>query len=297
MLAFLLACRPETEPPEAFPPDQAELEVLIREYVDTSRGTAAMGEAEAREERLLATRIWIGPSPGKEAPSRPLLLMLHGVDGHPDKFELFASTLAEAGIVVAGPAFPLSNRDSGAGPGAIVDTPEQVLDADFVLDQLLLDVADEGSPLWKRFDPERIVGFGHSMGGATLLGRTRFGEGDDRFLATAYLSAALQLEPLLEGELQAEGVPTLVMQGLEDLLVPPTFGEQLHERLAEPKWYLGLAGAEHSDPVESQESPPIPVQQAALDAVMALIDEIVHGQAGAVDAVLERLASDGHTVY
>jgi poly(3-hydroxybutyrate) depolymerase len=271
VLTVLMACQPAPGP--SFPPDQAELEVLVRDYEDTSRPTEPAGEAAASDTRALPTWIWTGPGLGEELPQRPLLVLLHGLDGHPDKFDTFARVLAEAGIVVAAPAFPVSNRDAGGGPNSIVDVPNQVVDVGFVVDQLLEDVAHQDSPLWARFDPQVIVGLGHSMGGVTLLGHTRVGEGDSRFVGQAYLSAAMQLELLLGGEITPAGPPTLVMQGLEDLLVPPAFGEGLFEKLDEPKWYLGIAGAEHSEPIETQpgeSTQPVPEQQTSLQAMLAL---------------------------
>jgi fermentation-respiration switch protein FrsA (DUF1100 family) len=130
------------------------------------------------------------------------------------------------------------------------------------------------------------------MGGATLLGRTRVGGGDPRFVAQGYLSAAMQLEMLLGGEIAPEGPPTLVMQGLEDLLVPPPFGEALFAQLDEPKWYLGLAGAEHSEAIEGEAQ--VPEMEAALAAVLALFEEVE--APGALDPALDQLAAEGHTV-
>jgi dienelactone hydrolase len=286
VLTILLACRPEPGP--SYPPDQEELEVLVRDYEDPSRPTEAMGGASASDTRALPTRVWMGPGAGEDLPQRPLLVLLHGLDGHPDKFEAFASVLAEAGIVVAAPAFPVSNRDAGGSANSIADLPNQFVDVGFVVDQLLEDVADEGGPLWARFDPDVIVGLGHSMGGATLLGHTRVGEGDGRFVGQGYLSAAMQLEMLLGGEIVASGPPTLVMQGLEDTLVPPGFGEDLYEKLAEPKWYLGIAGAEHSEAIETQpgeSTQSVPEQETSLSAMLALFAEVA-GEAGALDAAL-----------
>jgi predicted dienelactone hydrolase len=287
MLATLLGCA------SSLPPDQADLVETTRTYVDRSRPTPAIGEVTASDERRLETWLWIGPSSGEDAPKRPLLLMLHGLDGHPDKFESFATQLAEDGVVVAAPAFPVSNRDAGGGAASITDLPDQVLDARFVLDRLLDDVADEESPLWERFDPDLVVALGHSMGGATLLGWARI-DGDPRLRGEAFVSAAMQLQPLLgDDPIRAEGPPTLVVTGSEDTAVPATFGEQLFDQLAEPKAYLGILGADHSEALESPE--PIPEQEALLTGVRGLVDQ-AGGDDGALDAALAPLAADGHDV-
>ena len=281
--------------PETFPPDQADLEVLELDLRDPSRVTPAYNDVEAKDGRALETRVWIGPSAGEDAPLRPLLLMAHGIDGHPTLFEAFAQTLARAGVVVAAPAFPVSNREIGVGGTSIGDFVEQPADLRFVLDALLAAAEDEDSPLWKRFDPTRVAGLGHSMGGATLLALTSLDGGEPRIRAEAYLSAAVALTGLVGEPLDLTGRPTLVMHGLDDAL-PIGMSEDLYADLSEPRWFLGIAGAGHSDPIESQEEPPIPSRAAAQAAVQALIEEVFLGEPGAVDAVLETLAAEGHTV-
>lgn len=288
-----LACTNEEE--ETFPPDQAELEVVELDLQDPSRITPARGDLEASDGRALHTWVWIGPSAGEDATGRPLLLMAHGIDGHPTLFDAFATTLAEAGVVVAAPAFPVSNREVGVGGSSIGDFAEQPADLRFVLDALLAGVEDEGSPLWRRFDPTRVAALGHSMGGATLLALTSLDGGEPRIRTEAYLSAAVTLTELLGAPLDLTGRPTLVMHGLDDTL-PVEMSEQLYADLADPRWFLGIAGAGHSDPVESQEEPPIPSRAAAQAAVQALLDEVFEGEAGALDAVLATLAADGNTV-
>lgn len=290
LISLLVACT------EELPPDQSETLSLVRPYVDRSRETPEAGELQASPERVLDTWVWIGPSPGEDAPERPLLLLLHGLDGHPDKFEVFARALAEAGVVVAAPVFPVSNRDSGAGALSITDLSEQVRDVSFVLDSLLADREDESSPLWARFHPERLVGFGHSMGGATLLGATRYGSGEPRLIGQGYFAAAMQLQLALGPTVAPGGPVTLVACGTEDDAVPQAFADDLFEAIEEPKSYLCLLGAGHSDPIEGDETPPLPLEQALIDATIALVDAATRDQIAPLDEALTALAGDGHEV-
>lgn len=285
---WLMACA------ERVPEDQADLEVTELALVDASRETPSFGTWEGAPERALPTRIWIGPSPGEDAPQRPLLLIAHGVDGHPRKFEAFASDLARAGVVVAAPAFPCTNDETGAGFLGVGDLPEQPGDLTFVLDQLLAQVDDEASPLWHRFDPESLVTLGHSLGGATVIGWTRFEDPETRLDAVATLSPAVPLTVAFGPSPSPQGPPSLLLHGLEDPVVAYEISLDYYDLLDEPKWLVGLAGAEHSDPIESQEVPAIPSRAAAQEAVLALIAETTAGEVGAVDRALGDLADLGN---
>lgn len=294
-LYAILGCSDSSEERPGFPPDQDALEVLTLALVDPDRVTPAYGEVPAADGRILDTRVWIGPAAGEDAPERPLLLISHGIDGHPTLFEAFATTLAEAGFVVAAPIFPVSNREIGIGGSSIADFAEQPTDLRFVLDALEGGVADEASPLWRRFDPARIGALGHSMGGATLLALTALEGGEPRIRAEAYLAAAVPLTIVIGEPLDLTGRPTLVMHGSDDAL-PIAVSEQLYADLADPRWFLGITGSGHSDAIESQEEPPIPSRAAAQAAVEALLREVLLDAPGAVDAVLETLADEGNTV-
>jgi acetyl esterase/lipase len=164
------------------------------------------------------------------------------------------------------------------------------------LDSLLAAHQDEGSELWSRFDPGRVAALGHSLGGATLLGLTRFEEREPRIGAQLYLSPAVPLTSPIGAVVEPSGPPTLVMHGLEDTTLDPGISEDLYADLEDPRWYLGLSGAGHSDPIESQDEPPVPSRAAAQGAVQALIGQVFLGESGAVDRILDELAAEGHTV-
>ena len=156
-------------------------------------------------------------------------------------------------------------------------------------------MGDESSPLWSRFDPNRIAALGHSMGGATLLGLARFGGGDARIRAETYVSAAVPLTIGFDDPMDPAGPPTLLIHGLDDPL-SSAVSEDLYEDLEDPRWYLGIAGCGHSEELESQEEPPIPARAATQTVVGDLLRQTFFGDAGAVDADLADLVGDGHTV-
>ncbi len=88
----------------------------------------------------------------------------------------------------------------------------------------------------------------------------------------------------------------LIIHGTADPTVPFAMGRELFERLAAPKFLLGLEGAGHSESVESQVEPPIPARAAAQRAVIAFLDAEYHGRDRALDTVLAELAADGNVV-
>jgi dienelactone hydrolase len=279
---------------EELPPDQDGLRVEEWVFVDGSRETPALGELAAAPDRTLRTRVWIGPATGEEAVTRPLLVVAHGFDGAPEKFEAFATDLANAGLVVAAPAFPVTTFGSGAGVLGAADLENQPADLAFVLDALLAEAEAPRSPLWRRFDPDAVATLGHSLGGATVLGWTRFDDPDPRVKAVATLSPAVPLTSVFGVGPSADGPPILLAHGIDDETLDWRISVDLYGELADPVWLLGLTGAGHSDPIESQEVPALPPRAALQDAVLALVAEVLEGEPGAVGEVLGALSAAGN---
>ena len=129
-------------------------------------------------DRPLPTRVWYpatGPAPATgprpvdgAAPATgrfPLIMFSHGLTSSPDDFAALLSRWAQAGFVVAGPAFPRTTYGAPAfDSGDIVNQPADVR---HVLDQLL---APAGDPLGAAIDPRRLAAAGHSGGGITTAG-------------------------------------------------------------------------------------------------------------------------------
>ena len=83
----------------------------------------------------------------------PLIVFAHGFAGHPEKFTKLFAAWADAGFVVAAPAFPLTN--SHVPEVKISDVGQQPADMSFVLDNVLALDKQRGSRLFHAIDHHR----------------------------------------------------------------------------------------------------------------------------------------------
>jgi len=294
-------CAPDPDP-DANPAaesgvDQSELVRFEVDLVDDTRPLPAAGNGEAADERPIGVWGWVGAATAAQASERPLLLMAHGVGGHPEKFDAFATHLAEQGIVVLAPVFPSSSRErDDALVAGVMDLENQPGDLSFVLDWALAEHGAAGTPLEGRFDPDAVAALGHSLGGATVLGLTRYPSAlDDRVDAVVLVAAAAFLGSTFGDAPQADGSPTLLVHGTDDGSVPYASSDDLRDEI-EPSWLLDLPGTGHSEMLESQESPPIAARDATQRAVLAHLREALLGEAGARAEALDALAAEGFPV-
>ena len=128
-------------------------------------------------ERPLPTRVWypaVGVAPETPSPTTdaapaggrfPLILFSHGLTSNPQDFAAMLSRWAQAGFVVAGPAYPHTKYH--AEDFDETDIINQPKDASSVIDQVL---ALTGDPLRAVIDDTRIAAAGHSGGGITTVG-------------------------------------------------------------------------------------------------------------------------------
>jgi dienelactone hydrolase len=126
------------------------------------------------DDRPLPTSVWYpaeGVVPARPAPVDaatpaagrfPLILFSHGLTSSPTDFEAMLSRWAQAGFVVAGPAFPHTRYEAENFDAE--DIVNQPADVRYVLDQLL------GGELRPVIDEHRIAAAGHSGGGITTAG-------------------------------------------------------------------------------------------------------------------------------
>lgn len=128
-------------------------------------------------DRPLPTRVWYpaaGVAPAAPAPvdsaapasgRYPLILFSHGLTSNPEDFAALLSRWAQAGFVVAGPAYPHTKYEApGFDENDVINQPA---DAMTVIDQLL---ALSGDPLRGIIDDTRIAAGGHSGGAITTIG-------------------------------------------------------------------------------------------------------------------------------
>lgn len=225
--------------------------VVTETFVDTSRPTPASGSLPEVGSRSLETTIYVPPGRGR----RPLIVFAHGMSGHPDKFTRLLTSWAEAGYVVAAPAFPLTNDTVPEEARATGDVANQPEDLSFVLSAVLDLDRDRRSALHRRIDRDAIGVGGLSLGGATAYGAV-FTDccADDRFVAAAVLDGlVLPVGPDQEtGTPNLDGrVPLLVVHSDTDPALPYTLAVDAVGSAAPPVWFVTLHGASHASQFEN----------------------------------------------
>jgi predicted dienelactone hydrolase len=241
-----------SEPDERSVPERSapyEVATLTETFVDDSRPIDDPQGPRSAPERTLETHLYV---PEGEGPF-PLVVHAHGFDGHPRKYIELATTWAEAGYVVALPAFPLTNDATGA-PGILADYVSQPADVAFVIDEVLALSAGDHPMLGGRVDEERIAVSGHSLGGATAYGLTFNDCCRDERVDAVILMSTLPL-PFGDDTYTFEGVPLLLLQITEDPIVPYDNAETTYDAATSPKFLVGLEGAGHFEPYEDAPSP------------------------------------------
>jgi len=220
--------------------------VLHETYVDRSRPSPASELQPAAPDRTFETTITF---PTEAKGRLPLVLLAHGSNGSPDKFNRLVETWARAGYVVVAPLFP---RSSDTGGNLVGDYVDQPADLSFVLDRVLEANGKRRSPLHGRIDPKHIGLAGLSLGGLTTYGVV-FNSccRDDRIDAAILMSGVLG--PFPDGVYEFRSVPTLLVHGDADNLYPQSIGA--YPQLAAPKWFVTLHGETHASPFEDDRAP------------------------------------------
>jgi predicted dienelactone hydrolase len=222
-------------------------------FVDTSRSTSASASVPAKPTRTLETAVYL---PSARRPL-PLIVFSHGSDGHPEKFTELLTAWAEAGYVVAAPAFPLTNSHVPKAEQVVGDVAEQPADVSFVIDEMLRLNTSRKSRLHGAIDPKHIGAGGLSLGGATTYGVT-FNEccRDRRIRAAEVLDGIVlpvgdgSTETLLDGR-----VPLLIAHSDTDPALPYSRAQATYALAAPPVWFVTLHGASHASQWENEPTP------------------------------------------
>jgi dienelactone hydrolase len=217
------------------------------ELVDTSRETPAIGEFPGSPQRRLPARIWYpaetageGAAPASDGPF-PLIGYAHGFASSRDEGQVAGSHLASHGYVVVAVTFPLSTGSAPGGP-SIADMASQPGDVEFAMGQVTSGVA--GADVADAIDSSRRGIAGLSLGGGTVLigayhPKWRI---EDLDSAAAFAPASCFFGP----DLYQRSIPTLILAGDADMLVPLASGPARAFELAPAPVTLGaFAGGNH----------------------------------------------------
>jgi dienelactone hydrolase len=258
---------------------------MAETLVDTSRVTPATDAAPERVGRTLETTII---APTADGPF-PLIVFSHGLTGDPARHTELSSAWAEAGYVVAMPAFPLTNASVANANGNVADVANQPGDVSFVIDQVLAASADPASPLHGKVLADRIGVAGHSLGGATTYGVAQNDCcRDDRIDAVIVMSGLRLVNP--SGDHLGSMPPTMLLHGVADPVLKVAMADDIYPQLSAPKWYVRLLVAGHS---EAYENTPSPSDGVVTAATTDFWQAYLAPQAGAPDpAILDRLRQD-----
>jgi dienelactone hydrolase len=267
----------------AGPAPEPAIRVIHETYVDSSRPSPASDLQPAAPERTLATTIAF---PKATKRSSPLVLLAHGANGNPDKFDELIGHWARAGYVVVAPRFP---RSSDTGGNLVGDYVDQPADLTFVLDRVLEANARRRSPLHGRIDPRHIGLAGLSLGGFTTYG-TVFHDccRDERIDAAILMSAVLG--PFPGGEYRFRSVPTMLVHGDAD--EAGLYGQSLTAwpQLTAPKWFVTLHGGLHATPFEDD---PAPSDELVRTVTTAFWDRSLRGERGAAKRIVAAVDASG----
>ncbi|MEZ4322142.1 MAG: hypothetical protein R3F61_32015 [Myxococcota bacterium] len=254
-----------------------------RTFVDPSRPTEPYGELAASDSREILLLTW--SDAGTDVQDRPLVLIAHGIDGNPRKFDTFASELAASGLFVAALAFPATNNESGAGYAGVADLPNQPGDLTATLEHLQAAVADPDDAFYRRFDPDTFGVIGHSLGAATVMGWTRYACcRTDQADAVVLLAVPQTLGVVFDGDPDPVGPPTVLAAGFEDGTVPWQESETFAGIIDEQALVL-MEGVGHSEAIEGSEGESARARFRTL--VLGFFDQELRGEAGALDRALD----------
>lgn len=208
--------------------------------------------------------------PARAGP-HPLIVFAHGYALLPGVYTRLLRAWAQAGYVVAAPAFPRERADAPGGPDES-DLVNEPRDVSFVIDRLVALDARVHGVLAGRIDPARIAVAGHSDGAvAALAVGYDSPDRDPRVRAAIVMSGA---EPAGMGHFPRRGPPLLAVQGTADPINAPATTAAFFRRAHRPKFLLWLLGASHLPPYTNEE-PQLGVVERA---TVAFLDHYLKGR-------------------
>jgi len=225
--------------------------------VDHRRSTPAAPHRPARPCRVLPTVVRVPAGVGGPV---PLIVVAHGRDNDPGSLATLLDAWSGAGFVVAAPTFPVTRKDPRGNPER-AESVAQAADLRFVTGRMLAAgrATAAPGPLRGAVDPRHVGAAGMSLGGLAVYGLVSNTCCRDRRVTAAELLAAVRRD-FPDERYEKNRAPVLLVQGDAD----PGYHNSVeaYPELAPPKWFLTLAGSEHSPPFEVPPGPEAPLVYA-----------------------------------
>ena len=253
-------------------------------YVDTSRSTPATPSSPASDRRVLVTTIRF---PTDDPGPLPLIVLAHGLNGHPHMLDELSEAWARAGYVVAAPRFPRANLGTN-GKAVLADAAEYPADLSFVISKLLA-IGDDGEPelLRGRIDAQHLGVAGISLGGMAVYGLISNTCCRDGRVDAAILMSAVR-PPFPSGVYTRQDVPVMLVHGDADTGYRYSHGA--YPELAPPKWFVTLKGGRHGPPFEDA---PDEFDVFARRVTTAFWDRYLRGEPAAAQRIVDLVNGSG----
>jgi dienelactone hydrolase len=168
----------------------------------------------------------------------PVVLFSHGLTAQPSDYSAMLTRWAQAGFVVAAPAYPFTS--TGVPKFSPLDVINQPADASAVLTGVLALNGKAGDPLQGKIDTDRVAATGHSAGGITTVGLFT-GSRDERLDAGIVLAGRRVLTAPFSGT----PAPMLFVHGKRDRTVAYADGLAAFKAVPWPRAMLSIAEGGH----------------------------------------------------
>ena len=219
------------------------------------------------------------------APGRfPMVVYSHGVFSSGLERQEALSRWVSAGYVVVAPTFPLSSRPSLD----VTDLPNQPADVEFVAETFRSDVQQPDHPLHDRVLTDCLALAGHSLGGATTLAAAF-----DPCCGSSEPSAVVDIAGVAVNVTpgasfaDADPLPTLIVHGVRDAVVPYAQSEAAFAQLPGARWFVTITEGQHSSMFDP------PEVEVLTASVVAFLDAQLKGAPAALEALPATIDASG----
>jgi len=258
-----------------------EVSTVTLVLVDPSRATPSTPTEPGQATRTLPTTVHFPTTTPVRA--LPLIVLAHGLNGHPHMLDELSESWASAGFVVATPRFPRTNVGED-GKAALADVKEYPGDLSFVITSLVaMSRTTTAGPLQGRIDPDHIGAAGVSLGGMAVYGLTSNTCCRDPRVDAAILMAAVR-PPLPRGRYVRSNIPLMLVHGDAD--TGYRYSAKAYPELGSPKWFITLRGGRHGPPFED---PPDEFDALVRSTTSAFWQRYLAGDRGAADRIVREI--------